>query len=216
METVMADHGPFLRRLALNLVRNSADADDLVQDVWLAAATTAQEKTIREPRAWLASVLRRRAASEHRRRRPELLVNAEDEASSREAAQDLVAQQLEREATLQAALAELDEPYRTALYLRFHDGLMPKAIAERMDAPVKTVNSWLSRGLQKMRDRLDTVYGGGEEGRTAWLAGMTLLATHGQRTSLPAPDAAVMEPVAATVGAITAASGAGSEVLWPC
>lgn len=185
----MTDHGPFLRRLAQSLVRNSADADDLVQDVWIAAAG-ARSGAIREPRAWLATVLRRRAASEGRRLRPESLEGAAPETHSRASAQDEVLHQLERETKLQQALVALEEPYRSALYLRFHDGLKPKAIAERMDVPVKTVNSWLHRGLQKLRDQLDGAYGGGEEGRAAWLSGMALLATGGRAASHAAPSAA--------------------------
>ncbi len=218
LESAMTDHGPFLRRLAQSLVRNSADADDLVQDVWIAAAG-ARSGVIREPRAWLATVLRRRAASEGRRLRPESLGGAAPETQSRESAQDEVLHQLERETKLQQALVALEEPYRSALYLRFHDGLKPKAIAERMDVPVKTVNSWLHRGLQKLRDELDGAYGGGEEGRAAWLSGMALLATGGRAASHAAPSAASgiagakisSAAVALVAGLAVATVGAG---LW--
>ena len=60
-------HAGWVRRLALALVRDPAEADDLVQDTWLAAVRHAPE---RAPRSWLERVLRnawrQRWRGEHR------------------------------------------------------------------------------------------------------------------------------------------------------
>src|SRR5688572_12336109 len=65
MESLLREHGPFLRRLARGLVRDEHTAEDLVHDTWLAALRR-PEGPLRDPRGWLNAVLRRRVAS-HRR-----------------------------------------------------------------------------------------------------------------------------------------------------
>ncbi len=49
----------------------------------------------------------------------------------------------------------LDEPYRSAILLRFFENLPPRAIAQRLDVPVTTVQCRLTRGLRRLRARLD-------------------------------------------------------------
>lgn len=63
-------HAGWLRALALRLVRDHDDADDLVQDTWVATLHRTPERSESE-RSWLAKVmlnrLRMRARSEGRR-----------------------------------------------------------------------------------------------------------------------------------------------------
>src|SRR5262245_37939691 len=116
-------HAAWLRRLAASLV--GAGADDLVQETWLAA--------LRHPAArpgplgpWLAQVLRNlarmrgRAARVRRERRDELvwLESARAVPPSPEALLD----RLEIERLLGRLVAELDEPYRATVLLRYQEG----------------------------------------------------------------------------------------------
>jgi protocatechuate 3,4-dioxygenase beta subunit len=54
----------------------------------------------------------------------------------------------------------LDEAKRKVLFLRYHEGLEPAAIAARLGLPVKTVKTRLARGLAELRERLERRYGG--------------------------------------------------------
>jgi RNA polymerase sigma-70 factor (ECF subfamily) len=162
----------FLRRLARGLVRGEAAAEDLVQEAFVRALER-PPASARAPRAWLASVLRRlvlnharsagrTAERECRAARPER-VEPPDEALA----------SLELQARLVAAVKGLDEPYRTTLWLRYHEDLPPRAIAERLAAPVKTIEARLARGLAALRAELDRRAGGD---RTQWLGGVLVLA----------------------------------------
>jgi hypothetical protein len=84
-----------------------------------------------------------------------------------------VIERLELQSLLLEAVRGLEEPYRTAVVRRYFDGLPPRAIAAREGLPVKTVNTHLERGLQKLRGRLDARFGGD---RRAWLEALMPLA----------------------------------------
>ena len=60
-------HGAWLRRLATGLVAADGDADDLVQETWLAALVRWPVRR-EEARAWLARVIRNQAISRARAR----------------------------------------------------------------------------------------------------------------------------------------------------
>src|SRR5262245_20624360 len=64
-EELLAD-STWIRRLARTLVRNEADADDLVQDTWVAALAH-KPSTDRALRPWLGQVLRNLRLLKHRR-----------------------------------------------------------------------------------------------------------------------------------------------------
>lgn len=57
---------------------------------------------------------------------------------------------------LREALAELEEPYREAIALRYFGGLTVPEIAQACDRPEGTVKTHLHRGLLRLRARLDT------------------------------------------------------------
>src|SRR5262249_12998826 len=85
----------------------------------------------------------RRAARERSSAAPEPLP-ATDEIVARATLQNEVS----------TALLALDEPYRTALLLRFFDDPKPGAIARRLGCPVEGVRTRVKRGLEAMRERL--------------------------------------------------------------
>jgi RNA polymerase sigma-70 factor (ECF subfamily) len=157
-------HAAWLRRLAASLLRDEAAADDVLQETW----TAALEKPPRRPgalRAWLARVTRNRAARhrrEERRRR-----GRERRAARPEAVRDPAAEALERAELQQRLIAHvlaLEEPYRTAVLLRFFEGLEPAEIARRQEIPLTTFRSRLARALELLRGRLARDFEG--EGRS--------------------------------------------------
>src|SRR5262245_61281435 len=143
----------WLRALAARLVSDPHLADDAVQET----RGRALERGPRDPRslrAWLATVLRNALRHEWRgrarREARELATRAATEApSTLEVVEELALHQ-----RLVAAVHALDEPYRTAIVLRFLRGRSPAEIARDLGVPVKTVHTHVERGVAALRARL--------------------------------------------------------------
>jgi len=157
-QTALLAEVSWIRRLARELVADRELAEDLVQEACVAALEHAPRERSKL-RQWLAEVLRnalrqharaqgRRGAREAAGARPEAL-EATDRLVERVA--------LQRE--LVGAVLALDEPYRTAVLLRFFEELPPRTIAARLGVPVATVQSRLTRGLARLRAELDRSHG---------------------------------------------------------
>ncbi len=166
----------WVRRLAISLTSTPSEADDLVQEAWLAAL----QKPPAEGgsfQAWLRVVLQNLSARAARSR-----IRRSDRERDVARSEHLcaTADVVERAAThreLVGVVMELEEPYRTAILLRYFEGLPPRSIASQMKMPVRTVHTHLSRGLAMLRARLDSEHGG----RTSWLSGLLALSSERPR-----------------------------------
>lgn len=165
----------WVQRLARRLLGDEQRAEDVAQDV-MVAALERQERTdalIRRPRAWLGQVTRNLALRkvERRARRD----HHEARAGASEKFQDPGAASLERMQMHQRvvmAVNELEEPYRTAIAMRFFEDLTSREIADRLGVEPATVRKRVSRGIEQLRARLDRDFGGD---RAAWSTGVALL-----------------------------------------
>lgn len=197
-----AEHMTWIRRLAARLVRDSHVQDDLVQESLL--ASWVRRASLRFPRAFGAAYLRQgralAARGDSRRARREASAAAPE--SSLDPA-DAV-ERAELCGRVLAALAALDEPYRSTLALRFVDGLEPSDIAARTGVPAATVRSRVARGLERMRVSLDSAYHGE---RHTWVRGLVALSA--RRWFAASSLAAGV--VVAVVGSWALWSGAPSE-----
>jgi RNA polymerase sigma-70 factor (ECF subfamily) len=200
-ETLLV-HTNWMRRLARSLVRDDAQADDVVQDAMAAALRSPPRDPVALP-AWLAATVRnaarqlwrgenRRVAREAAAARPESLPGAAE----------VVARAEEHGLVVQAVIA-LDEPYRTALLLRFFDDLPPRDVAQRTGVPLETARARIRRGLEQLRGRLDRAHGG--DGR-AWRLALVPL-TLGRAGAATAGTGAGATGSHFTTGAMTMASG---------
>ena len=125
--------------------------------------------------AWLARIATRIAVRRAGRRRPVAWIDPhpigdEEAAGGRErvgeaalagalgGAADPAQQALraERAAAIRRAVANLDEPYREVVVLRFFAELSLAEIAVQGDRPLGTVKTHLHRGLQRLRRALET------------------------------------------------------------
>ncbi len=192
---VEAETAP-LRRLARALVDDTALADDLVQDTWLAAVRSPPELD-RPIRPWLARVLRRNLASV---RRSSMRRAARERAvAPLGATEDPPAERVESIGMLLREIERLSASDRELLQLVFWDGLSSAECAARLGRPASTVRTRVQRTLERLRTRLDRRCGG----RSAWTIALVPLAR---------PRPAAQATVAATVlGAI----GITAIVLWP-
>jgi RNA polymerase sigma factor (sigma-70 family) len=148
----LLSHLPFVRGLAHALMTEPASADDLVQDVALAALQRPPPSGPTRP--WLAGVTRNLASffgrSEERRHRRELAAaRSERLPSSHEDAA-----RLESLRRLVAALERIDPADRALVMRRYYDGWPPRRIAAEAGVPVNTVRSRIQRALERMRREL--------------------------------------------------------------
>ncbi len=161
-----------LRRLARSLVRGDAAADDVVQDAFAAVARGAMPTRGGDLRAWMRGVVRRIAGKHNRTEVRRLQRETKVAATSGEPTAPSPAESLERLETRRAvieSLQRLGDPQRHALYLRYFEDLSPTDIAARLGVPLATVKSWLHRGLESLRTRLDERHGGN---RKTWIAAL--------------------------------------------
>jgi len=140
------------------LLRNRFEAEDAVQQTYLAAYTSLLNGTEpRHPRAWLATIARNecRARIERRMREPLREVKPAstfaDPVASAAARADLRA--------LWQAIAELPRRQRTALLLRELSGLSYDELAHELDVSAPTVESLLFRARRELRARLQSATG---------------------------------------------------------
>ncbi|HUS30043.1 MAG TPA: sigma-70 family RNA polymerase sigma factor [Kofleriaceae bacterium] len=148
----LTDELAWVRRLALSLVRDRSDADEIAQDTWLAAKQHAPRD--RPLRPWLSRVVlnlvRMRARSDARRVKREAAVVVEDHAPSPAELVDRV----ELQRTLVDAVLALAEPYRATVLLHFVEGLSCAEIARRFQIPDGTVRRRLKVALDNLREQL--------------------------------------------------------------
>ncbi len=161
----------WVRNLALSLVRDHQTADDVVQEAYLRALASPPREATRI-RAWFRTVVRNvvtsRYRSESRRRRREETVAARPEVES---STELV-EQVDQQRFLAAATCELEEPYREVILLRFFRDYSSREIAAQLNIPDSTVRVRISRGLDKLRERLDREY----RSRDEWVLALLPLA----------------------------------------
>lgn len=150
-----------LYSLALQILRDRSEAEDVVHDVFLILRDKAHtfDASRGSVLAWAFTFVRNRAIDRvrRRRRRSELLAEADPAelgyAEHTAAAPDPF-HLPEIAAAVQLAFAELPEDQRTALQLAYFSGLTQTEIAERLSAPLGTVKARIRRGLLRLRDLL--------------------------------------------------------------
>lgn len=156
-------HADFVRRLARELVGEGAGAEDLAQEVWLAALHQPPRSGERL-RGWLSVTARNLLAN---RRREQGRRGAREQDAAREESvpsAELVLEREEVRAQVVRAVLALDEPLREVVLLRYYEGLAPREVARRLGVPAATVRTRLHRGLLRLRARLDEQHGG----RRSW------------------------------------------------
>jgi RNA polymerase sigma-70 factor (ECF subfamily) len=151
-EALAQKYLPIGRALALAILGNVADAEDVCQDAFLIALRDIDQ--CRKPQrfgAWLSQILRNRARDlmRQRRARPDVAVElaglrAEPEQLERAARAEL------RERLLHA-LAQLDAAQREAVLLHDMEGWKHREIADLLGLPSGTVRSHVHHARARLR-----------------------------------------------------------------
>jgi RNA polymerase sigma-70 factor (ECF subfamily) len=172
LETVMTRYSGRVYRLAFGITRNDADAEEIVQDVFLTLfrkIDTFEERSALG--TWIYRVTANAALIKRRGKRVELEVLLEDylprflEDGHREGDRaflcadwsqrpDEVAQGVETRAILTQALERLPDTYRAVVLLRDLEGLSNEEAAEVLGETVASVKSRLHRARMALREQL--------------------------------------------------------------
>lgn len=126
-----------------------ADADDLVQDVFISALRNLP--ALREPaafRGWLASIARNRAADYHRQHRA--TAGLEEAESAVRSADGHHAQS----SAILDVISNLPATYRETLLMRLVEGMTGPEIALRTGLTHSSVRVNLCRGMKILREKL--------------------------------------------------------------
>jgi RNA polymerase sigma-70 factor (ECF subfamily) len=154
------DYKPSLFSAAYRMTRNSADAEDLVQETYLRAHKNCSSFRGRYLRAWLNRILTNTFINDYhaRRLRPEVLglEGIDDFPQSAGIARDPAEVVLAGfpDEVLASALASVPLPFLRVVLLADVEGRSYKEIAEMIGAPIGTVMSRLHRGRKALRDVL--------------------------------------------------------------
>jgi RNA polymerase sigma-70 factor, ECF subfamily len=156
LEELYDRHTPMLYGLVLRIVGRAADAEEVLQDVWLQAWRQAAtwDPARGTVAGWLVTLARSRAIDRIRsvasRRRAESTPPPETASVPDEPAAN--AERHQRQERLSAALATLTPRQREVLELGYFGGLSQSEIAARIGAPLGSVKSWARQGLMRMRE----------------------------------------------------------------
>ncbi len=151
-------HGRYLYGIAHALTGNTADAEDLVQETF-AAAANGRFRGESSIRTWLVRILVRRAAMWRRSLRRRVSREPLDAGRSESPTAEVVAPP-ETSATdarldLAAMLECLSPEHRAVIVLRELEGMSYEEMAAALDVPRGTVESRLHRAREELRRRFE-------------------------------------------------------------
>lgn len=156
-------HAGLVHGLALKVLGNPQEAEDLVQDIFLGLARSSYDPQRGTLRTFLAVLTRSRAIDRMRSRSTSSRLL---ERLGPDRSQDVASNtpfehvfQNERSQEVQSALAQLSDSQQQILKMSYYDGLSQSEIAKRLQMPLGTVKSTARRGLIQLRQTLTDYLG---------------------------------------------------------
>jgi RNA polymerase sigma-70 factor (ECF subfamily) len=142
--------GGLVNGLALRILRDTAEAEDVVQEVFVQVWRQAQrfDPTRGTAEAWLCTIARTRALDRLRRR------TARREDPSEAAPGSTDAPKAEEALAVRKALEDLTADQRKALELAYYEGLTQTEIASRLGEPLGTVKTRIRTAMLRLREVL--------------------------------------------------------------
>lgn len=164
-------HSRVLFSLAVRILRDQSDAEEIVQDVFAQAWRQAAryDTTRGVVVAWLLMMARSRAIDRLRARRGQPSLDGDHPTALRDVADgstpiDLALLTADQIGLVRAALEALPEAQRAAIDLAFHEGLTHAEVAERLQQPLGTVKTRIRLGLLRLRAALPSHLAHSEKG----------------------------------------------------
>lgn len=157
-------HAGLVYSLALKVLNDAQEAEDLTQDVFLSLVRTAGYDPQRGSlRTYLAILTRSRAIDRVRSRKTAThalgrFQSSPEQEMTTTTPMDALFQQ-EQSQQVRAALAQLSESQQEVLRKAYYEGLTQVKIAEQLNLPLGTVKARARQGLIKLRQALETKEG---------------------------------------------------------
>jgi RNA polymerase sigma-70 factor (ECF subfamily) len=156
LEQIYRRWSPIVFTLALRLLGDRGDAEDVTQKTFVSAWTSRASYDPLKGRmsTWLVTIARRRIADtlDARRRVRELQERLQQFTLSEEPVADV---DLGDRLLLADEIDQLEPDARKVVRLAFYDDLTHQQIATRLDMPLGTVKSHIRRSLIRLRSRLE-------------------------------------------------------------
>ena len=148
LDSLFQTYGDMVYRLALVRTRSAADAEDVVQEVFLRCLKNKPSfESAEHQKAWLIKVTVNCSKT--------LLGSAFRRHSVPEDAMgELVSEDEAPDSTVYDAVMKLPEKYRTAIHLYYYEEYSVKEIAAAMRTTESTVKSWLHRARGLLKEEL--------------------------------------------------------------
>lgn len=159
IEQVVREHYSYVRRLALTILDDAAEAEDAAQETFIAANRTHSGfRGDSSYRTWLTriTVNHCRGRLRQRRRRQALLrlLGQVKLAAAADTSVESAAAQQAADRHLWQAVDQLDEKHRLPLLLHYVQGLPVPEIAQVLEIPAGTIYSRLFYARQKLQEVL--------------------------------------------------------------
>lgn len=155
-------HARLVFSLALRILGDRADAEDIVQDVFTQVWSQAgrYDPARGAVAAWMLTLTRSRSIDRLRSRkaRPENPGDASIVEGVADTAmpQDLQLLSTEQVDRLRKAMNDLPDAQRTALELAYYEGLSHVEVAERLSEPLGTVKTRIRQAVMRLREALSS------------------------------------------------------------
>ncbi len=153
----MDRYGDLVWSLARRYLRNDADAEDAVQDIFIDIWGSAgrYDRNIASEVAFISTIARRRLIDRirHTERRPRT-DSLDDEERPIELPQASVLEDDAEVAQIERVLEKMEPAHLEILSMSLYQGYSHSEIAERLELPLGTVKTRLRRGLIHIREQL--------------------------------------------------------------
>jgi RNA polymerase sigma-70 factor, ECF subfamily len=152
-------YGDLIWSLARRFLRNDADAEDAVQDVFIELWGSAGrfDRNVAAEIAFVSTIARRRLIDKLRQFKRKPGMDSLDDEEAGDGRQPAVLAQMEEEADVaivERVLATMEPEHRQIIALSLYEGYSHSEIAERLSLPLGTVKTRVRRGLIYIRDQL--------------------------------------------------------------
>jgi RNA polymerase sigma-70 factor (ECF subfamily) len=151
LEATIRRHARLLFKVAYGVLRNSHDAEDVVQETFLRAHRSGFGE-VRDVPSWLATIAFRLALD--RKRKPEELELAEVEVPAKHPDAEHTAIHRQEVERLRTLIASLPDNLRFPLVLSAIEELNSRQIGEMLGIPESSVRGRIMRARQLLKDKM--------------------------------------------------------------
>lgn len=147
IRNVISEYADTVYRVAYQYLLNSADAEDVVQEVFIALYKHGRIDGAEQTKAWLIRVAINKSINVYRanKRRRDLTTSLND----------IIAEESASHSEVVYALSELSAEDRELIYLHYFEGYKAEEIAKILKCTQGAVHKRLSRARQKLKKFLE-------------------------------------------------------------